>query len=497
MDTKLLKLVKTKRIVLIAAPSIDRPDVDRAVTELADNLGVAHQPVSILDAEDTSFAVIFKMLKATLDRAGTLTVLYGIPTLLSQLSGMEYQLLVQLLIESYYSAPLANRYVILADRISIDLPTEVSGIIPTYLFPLPNREQLIQELDSFGWEGEKLAECIAGLSIAEVKLGLKLATLDNLLTFDRQRKFLLDFKVDRLKLSGLEITPTAEIAEFGGMDLLRTAIDRIIFRFSDAVLDRGLKYPKGWLFVGPPGTGKTHAAKTIANQLGWATIMLGVDRVAKGGVIEFKQILAKAEANEPALLYIDELDKFFAGGNADSQILGALLTWLQDRKGKVFVIATLNRIDYVPPELTRRGRFDALYYIGFPNYAERRDILRLYARRFDRRYADNIPDFISRNQWNRVLYATNNFSGSELAATIDIAWEEELAKDIQTEQISSDTIIEAANTIVPLYVRDNNRIVDIQNRSREIALPVSSNQDSYSPGKQDIHGIVAPTFTDD
>lgn len=497
MDTKLLKLIKTKRIVFVSAPSIDRPDVDLTISEIANQLKVAHQPISILDAEETSFSAIFKMLRAQLDRADALTVLYGIPTLLSQLSGIEYQLLVQLLIESYYEASLKNRYVILTDRVSIDLPEEVSGIIPTYLLPLPNQARLVQELDTFGWNGKKLAECIAGLSVAEVQLGLRLAALDDLLTFEQQRKFLLDFKVDRLKLSGLEITPTAEIAEFGGMDLLRTAIERIMFRFSDPVLKRGLKYPKGWLFVGPPGTGKTHAAKTIANQLGWATIMLGVDRVAKGGVIEFKQILAKAEANEPALLYIDELDKFFAGGNADSQILGALLTWLQDRKGKVFVIATLNRIDYVPPELTRRGRFDSLYYIGFPNYAERRDILRLYARRFDRRYAEDIPDFISRNKWNGILYATNNFSGSELAAVIDIAWEEELAKDIETVQIHPDTIIEAANTIVPLYVRDNNRIVDIQNRSREIALPVSSNKDEYSPGKQDIHGIVAPTFTDD
>jgi MoxR-like ATPase len=495
MNTDLFSQISADRVVFISAPSIDRADVNLIIFTIATSLGVTYEPISILDAEESSFPSIFKMLKSKLENKNTLTVLYGIPSLLADLSGIQYQSIVQLLIEAYYDAPLKNSYVILADRMAIDLPEEVSGVISTYIFPLPSRSKLIDELDAFGWDGKLLAECVAGLSIAEVKLGLKLARANNLSTFSEQRKFLLNFKISRLKLSGLEIMPTAEIAEFGGMDLLRAAIERLIFRFSDEVLERGLKYPKGWLFVGPPGTGKTHAAKAIASQLGWATIMLGVDKVAKGGVTDFKQILAKAEANEPALLYIDELDKFFAGDSTDPQILGALLTWLQDRKGKIVVIATLNRIDYVPPELTRRGRFDALYYIGFPNYAERRDILRLYACKFDRRYSNDVDDFIARNDWARILYATNNFSGSELAAVIDIAWEEELVRNIEAVTIEPKTIIDAANTLVPLYVRDNNRIVDIQNRSRQIALPVSSGQDDYAPGVQDVHGRSAPKFT--
>jgi SpoVK/Ycf46/Vps4 family AAA+-type ATPase len=144
-------------------------------------------------------------------------------------------------------------------------------------------------------------------------------------------------------------------------------------------------------------------------------------------LVYFEQILPKLQAsskkeavNSPKLT-----DKLFAASNesgediSSRQILGTLLTWLQDKTSMVFVVATLNRLDALPPELTRVGRFDEIFYVGFPQAIERKQILMLHLTRFDERYKHD--DVLTEKEWRIILNQTVNCTGAELARMVEKA----------------------------------------------------------------------------
>ncbi|MEM6404705.1 MAG: AAA family ATPase, partial [Cyanobacteria bacterium P01_D01_bin.116] len=183
----------------------------------------------------------------------------------------------------------------------------------------------------------------------------------------------------------------------------------------------------------------------------------------------------------PVVLYFDELDKLFSnsstgGEDANSaQILGTLLTWLQDKKTAVFVVATLNRIDVLPPELTRMGRFDEIFYVGFPQAYERKEILMMHLARFDKRYKDS--DVLSQKEWRIILNNTVNCTGAELARIVEKAARKLFHQGLKMN-IGLNELLEQRDSMVPLYVRDTDRILAIANRAKYFAQPASSEDTS-------------------
>ena len=149
----------------------------------------------------------------------------------------------------------------------------------------------------------------------------------------------------------------------------------------------GLEFPKGMLLLGVPGCGKSLSAKAVASEWGLPLLKLDPSNLYNKYIGEsernFKRAMAAAERMAPVVLWIDELEKAFAqGGSEDSgvsqRILGSFLSWLQDRRGDVFVIATANDVARLPPEFLRKGRFDEIFFVDLPNGPTRHEVFRIH-----------------------------------------------------------------------------------------------------------------------
>ncbi|HSN90986.1 MAG TPA: AAA family ATPase, partial [Anaeromyxobacteraceae bacterium] len=190
---------------------------------------------------------------------------------------------------------------------------------------------------------------------------------------------------------GLEIVDAPEgPQDLGGLDSFKAWLEERALAFDEGADRYGLPPPRGVLMVGVQGCGKSLAAKAAAARLGVPVLRLDLPRVLgrEGAEESLARALEAAEALAPVALWVDEIEKGFAGsapgqgGDARAaRLLGAFSTWLQERKGPVFVVATANDVSRLPPELLRRGRFDELFFVDLPDAESRREILSLHLRR--------------------------------------------------------------------------------------------------------------------
>ncbi|MBI4532454.1 MAG: AAA family ATPase [Candidatus Melainabacteria bacterium] len=238
----------------------------------------------------------------------------------------------------------------------------------------------------------------------------------------------------------------------GGLENLKKwFIDRS-GAFSEKARDYGLPQPKGLLLLGVPGCGKSLVAKTVSNLWNLPLLKLDMGRVFASLVGSSEQnlrsVLRTAESLAPCLLFTDEVDKAFGGmassmgsdGGTAARVFGTFLTWMQEKVSPVFVIATANRVDRLPGEFLRKGRFDEIFFIDLPNPQEREAILRIHLsmRRKDVISFD-VGDLAAR---------TSGFSGAEIEQAIISAMYEAFADD--GREFSQFDIIRAIEATKPL-----------------------------------------------
>ena len=212
--------------------------------------------------------------------------------------------------------------------------------------------------------------------------------------------------------------------EAGGMRNLRgyiAHVARLLGHPEEAAACR-VAVPKGILIAGMPGCGKSLAAKMAAKQFGLPLLRLDTGRLMGkyNGDSErnLREALAAAEAQAPCVLWIDEIEKAFAGVGKDAdngvatRLFGSFLTWMNERSSPVYAIATANDILGLPPELMRRGRFDELFFVDFPDGAEAAEILRQQLRRRGYALADGEIAALARDA------ASRGFSGADLEGVV-------------------------------------------------------------------------------
>jgi SpoVK/Ycf46/Vps4 family AAA+-type ATPase len=179
----------------------------------------------------------------------------------------------------------------------------------------------------------------------------------------------------------------AEFAEVGGMKRLRDWLQRRRPAFEARA--QAPDPPRGVLLLGVQGCGKSLAAKAAAALFGVSLLRLDVGAIFSKwhGESEknLRESLAAADSLAPCVLWIDEIEKAFAAGDSDGgtsrRVLGSFLTWLAEKRSRVFVVATANDIQALPAELVRKGRFDEIFFVDLPDAAARADILRIHAAR--------------------------------------------------------------------------------------------------------------------
>ncbi|KAF0654967.1 AAA ATPase [Cyanobium sp. Copco_Reservoir_LC18] len=247
----------------------------------------------------------------------------------------------------------------------------------------------------------------------------------------------------------LEYCPTeATPADIGGLETLKHWLEQRHRAFSDEAQRYGLPLPRGVLLIGPQGTGKSLTAKAIAHSWAMPLLRLDVGRLFAGLVgaseARTREMIQRAEAMAPCVLWIDEIDKGFGGGDGRSdggtsqRVLASLLTWMAEKSSAVFVVATANAVERLPAELLRKGRFDEIFLLELPDAEERRAILDLQLRR--RRPRHTIPLEV-------LVDRTADFSGAELEQTVIEAMHLAFGEG---RELGEADLIAAASQVVPL-----------------------------------------------
>ena len=248
----------------------------------------------------------------------------------------------------------------------------------------------------------------------------------------------------------LEYCPTeATPADIGGLDALKRWLEQRHMAFSDEARRYGLPLPRGVLLVGPQGTGKSLTAKAIAHSWSMPLLRLDVGRLFAGLVgaseARTRDMIQRAEAMAPCVLWIDEIDKGFGGssdgrsdGGTSQRVLASLLTWMAEKTSPVFVVATANGVERLPGELLRKGRFDEIFLLDLPDSAERRAILDLQLKR--RRPEHRLPLEV-------VVDRTAGFSGAELEQVVIEAMHQAFSDG---RDFGEADLISAAAQLVPL-----------------------------------------------
>ena len=246
----------------------------------------------------------------------------------------------------------------------------------------------------------------------------------------------------------LEYCPSeATTADIGGLEELKRWLEQRHMAFGDEAQAYGLPLPRGVLLVGPQGTGKSLTAKAIAHTWGMPLLRLDVGRLFAGLVgaseARTREMVQRAEAMAPCVLWIDEIDKGFGGssrsdGGTSQRVLATVLTWMAEKTSAVFVVATANGVETLPPELLRKGRFDEIFLLDLPSAGERAAILDLQLRR--RRPQHQIPLQV-------LVDRTEGFSGAELEQAVIEAMHLAFAEH---REFGEADLIAAASQVVPL-----------------------------------------------
>jgi AAA+ superfamily predicted ATPase len=338
------------------------------------------------------------------------------------------------------------------------LPRELEDSVTLLELPLPDAAEIGALLSSIAAASgrplaagvlEMLTAACHGLSEQRVRqLAARALARRGQLGLDDLAEVLEEKRQAIARSELLEYCPTeATPADIGGLEALKHWLEQRHRAFGEDAQRYGLPLPRGVLLVGPQGTGKSLTAKAIAHSWSMPLLRLDVGRLFAGLVgaseARTREMIQRAEAMAPCVLWIDEIDKGFGGdsrsdGGTTQRVLASLLTWMAEKTSAVFVVATANAVERLPGELLRKGRFDEIFLLELPDRGERRAILDLQLRR--RRPAHTIPLEV-------LVDRTAGFSGAELEQTVIEAMH--LAFGEGRELAEAD-LIAAASQVVPL-----------------------------------------------
>jgi AAA+ superfamily predicted ATPase len=285
-----------------------------------------------------------------------------------------------------------------------------------------DKPQITINLDAEG--RERLVHAARGLTLKEAEnVFAKTLVLDGKLDAD-DISVVFSEKQQIIRKSGtLEYYESQEqFAHVAGLENLKEWLKKRSAAFSERAAQFGLPAPKGVLLLGVQGCGKSLCAKAAASLWKLPLLRFDIGRVFSSLVGSSEEsmrgAIQTAESVAPAILWIDEIDKAFAGtqgsggsdGGTASRVFGTFLTWLSEKSAPVFVIATANDISHLPPEMLRKGRVDEIFFVDLPTEAERREIFQIHLakRRRDPAHFD----------LERLARLTEGFSGAEIEESI-------------------------------------------------------------------------------
>lgn len=415
-------------------------------------------------------------------------------------------MIVQYVIDAAEAAKQNGSHVIFIGA-ALDLPPELTHMVMLVEFPLPTRseiEECYKRILAAYKDEIQLPEDANKMKLllrraANSAVGLPLCVAENALAISLVSSGKIDLQIiqaqkeQEIKKSDcLEfISDVTHMNDVGGFVEFKKWMQRRRRVYTDAARKFGLNYPKGILVVGIAGSGKSLVAKATASYLGLPLIRLDIGKIFKSLVGESEKTIRMAlktvEAVAPVVLFIDEIDKGLAGGSGSgvndsgvtSRVIATLLTWRQETKYPVMLVATANCISTLPAAIYRKGRIDEIWATDFPTFEERVEILSIHLRKRGR---DPLKYGLK-----QLAKACNNFVGSEIESCIEealfYAFDEN--KELQDAHIKR-AILET----IPQFKRDAGEIEHIRewvsNNARYVGVPLEKSE--IEPRKINLKG---------
>ena len=374
---------------------------------------------------------------------------------------------------------------------SLLIPPELEKEISVLDVPLPTFRDLLQLLkeivnvvrqgnraviDLTKEEAEQIIKAAQGLTLSEAENAFAKAIAHDSRLDKDDIQLVLDEKRQVIRKSGLlEYHPTEErLGNVGGLGSLKTWLERRSAAFGEPARRFGLPEPKGLLLLGVQGCGKSLTAKAIAATWRLPLLRLDMGRIFSGLVGSSEENMRRAihvaESVAPAVLWVDEIEKGLSGtgssnvsdGGVTARVFGSLLTWLQEKTVPVFVVATANRIELLPPELLRKGRFDEIFFIDLPAGEERREIFRIHVARRGRSPGGFDLEALAR--------LAAGFSGAEIEQAVVSGLYDAFAEGVDLAQRHVERAIQEA---IPLAATMREEVQRLRDWARTRTRPAS------------------------
>jgi SpoVK/Ycf46/Vps4 family AAA+-type ATPase len=373
------------------------------------------------------------------------------------------------------------------------IPIELEKEVVVIDFPLPSLADLDRVLSNqleqtrqrrlSNETREKLLKASLGLTKDEAEKVYRKAYVKRGKITEEEVDIVLSEKKQLIRRNGiLEFIEEDEtIDAVGGLEELKKWLRQRSQAFTERAREYGLPQPKGMLILGVPGCGKSLIAKTTSRLWGLPLLRLDMGRVYDGSMVgrseaNLRSALKTAESISPAILFIDELDKAFAGsaGSADSdggtssRIFGSFLTWMQEKTSPIFVMATANRVERLPGEFLRKGRFDEIFFVDLPIQDEREAIFEIH---LSKRHRD-----LDRFDIPQLAKIADGFSGAEIEQALIAAMYDAFAQDREFNQLD---IIAAIKATLPLSRTMTEQVTALRDWARQRARPAAASVAEY------------------
>ena len=364
--------------------------------------------------------------------------------------------------------------------IDVPLPgrAELSSILSEMVNPLTESRSITVE-KGCALE-ERVVQASLGLTEAEASnVFAKVLVEDRAFTLEDVSSIVEEKRQIIRKAGLLEYCDVSEkMTDVGGLDLLKSWLTARAAAFSERAREFGLPEPKGLLLLGVQGCGKSLTAKAIGSAWRLPMLRLDVGAIMNAYVGSSEENMRKAiriaESLAPCILWLDEIEKGFEsagqrGASGDSgtsaRVFATFLTWLQEKTEPVFVIATANSIDMLPPEMLRKGRFDEIFFVDLPSEAEREEIFRIHLRRRGRDPAGFATGELAKS--------SEGMSGAEIEAiTVEALWR----AFPEDRDLTQQDLLSALRETVPLSRTMAEAIDGLRTWARSRARPASGEQ---------------------
>lgn len=475
--------------------------IDEIITDITDNRKIVefNNGLGIVDFKTKSTMKecdLYNFLHIVKDDGYEHAVFIVLKDVHSQLDKPEIVSLLKYIAErNLYNENYNASVFIVSSKLCI--PDELEDLITVFDMPLPSVSEIKNIMVNFTKDLEidvtddvlsEIALSFKGLNEFQVKQILNLAYQDGGCLDSKDKRLILSQKEQLIKKAGLlEMIPVNEsIEDIGGLENLKEWLYKkeIIFNQLDKAIKFGVDIPKGIMIVGMPGCGKSLTAKATAKLFEIPLVRLDVGRLLGKYIGESEENMRKAlklsEAISPCVLWIDEIEKAFSGvgssgGGSDvtTRLFGQFLTWMQEKENTVFIVATANDISKIPAEFLRKGRFDELFYVDFPNDEERRKIIEIHLKK--------------RHKWNKELNIislvklTSGYNGADLEAIVKEAIESCFIEG--REQLTTEDLESAQKNIKSISNTLEKRIKEIKEAVKDMDLKPASNPENKMASK--------------